>query len=85
MHTVFVRTLQDILPHLSKDTLFWRLHFIMGAITFGLRNPGPLRAYSKGKCDPEDMEMVFAQILPFAVSGFSAPEPEPPADSREKG
>jgi AcrR family transcriptional regulator len=76
MHTAFINALQECLPSLSKETLFWRLNFVMGAITHGLRNPGPLRAYSKGKCDPEDMEMLYAQILPFAVSGFAAPEPD---------
>jgi AcrR family transcriptional regulator len=84
MHTVFVNALHNCLPNLSRETLFWRLHFIMGAITFGLRNPEPLRAYSKGTCDPEDMEMLFSQILPFVVSGFSAPEPEPPQDPKQK-
>jgi len=76
MHTAFLNALQDCLPCLSRETLCWRLNFLMGSITHGLRIPGPLRAYSKGRCDPEDMEMLFAQILPFAVSGFNAPEPE---------
>lgn len=76
MHTVFINALHDCLPHISKETIYWRLNFIMGAIAHGLRNPGPLRAYSKGRCDPEDMEMLFAQILPFARDGFAAPEPE---------
>ncbi len=75
MHTAFVNALRRCLPYLSNETLAWRLHFLMGAITFGLRIPGPLRAYSRGRCDPEDMEMLFEQVLPFAVSGFTAPEP----------
>jgi AcrR family transcriptional regulator len=75
-HIAFVNALHDCLPCLSEETLYWRLNFMMGAITHGLRIPGPLRAYSKGRCDPEDMEMLFAQILPFAVDGFAAPEPE---------
>jgi len=76
LHIAFLKALQDCLPCLSRETLCWRLNFLMGSITHGLRIPGPLRAYSKGRCDPEDTEMLFAQILPFAVCGFSAPEPE---------
>jgi len=79
---LFVDALHTCLPFLSRETLQWRMHFIMGAITFGLRVPGPLLAFSKGKCDPGDLEMVFAQILPFAASGFSAPEPENPGKTR---
>lgn len=74
-HNAFVKVLQKCLPHLSQETLIWRLHFITGAVTFGLRIPGPLLAFSKGRCDPTDMEMLFSQILPFLVGGFSAPEP----------
>jgi AcrR family transcriptional regulator len=74
---VFVDALHECLPFLSRETLHWRLHFIMGAITFGLRVPGPLLTFSKGRCDPGNLEMLFAHILPFAVCGFSAPEPGP--------
>ena len=82
-NTAFVNALKGCLPFLSKETLMWRLHFIMGAITFGLRNPGPLRAFSRGQCDPTDLETLFAQILPFAVSGFSAPAPEIQVGSKQ--
>jgi hypothetical protein len=54
----------------------WRLHFLIGAIAFGLRDPNPLRAVSKGDCDPGNLEQTFAQILPYTVAGFCAPEPE---------
>jgi AcrR family transcriptional regulator len=74
-NTAFIKALCGCLPYLSEETALWRLHFITGAIAFGLRMPGPLRAFSKGRCDPADMEALFTQILPFAMSGFPAPEP----------
>lgn len=74
---LFVEALHKCMPHLSKETLQWRLHFIVGAITFGLRVPGPLLAFSKGRCNPGDLDMLFAHILPFAVAGFAATEPDP--------
>jgi|WetSurMetagenome_2_1015567.scaffolds.fasta_scaffold04604_7 AcrR family transcriptional regulator len=73
---IFVESLHKCLPHLSKETIQWRVHFIVGAITFGLRVPGPLLAFSKGRCNPRDLEMLFAEILPFAIAGFNAPEPD---------
>jgi AcrR family transcriptional regulator len=78
-HNAFVKILRDCLPHLSRETLIWRLHFLVGAIVFGIRVPGPLRAVSKGRCDPRDLEAVFNQILPYAVAGFCSPEPPPHA------
>jgi AcrR family transcriptional regulator len=77
-HNAFIKALQQCLPSLSKETLMWRLHFVVGAVAFGIRVPGPLRADSKGQCDPRDMESTFSQILPYAVAGFCAPEPSSP-------
>jgi len=73
-HNAFIKTLHSCLPHLSKETLTWRLHFVMGALVFGIRQPASLIALSGGRCDPNNLEAVFDQILPYAVAGFSAAE-----------
>jgi AcrR family transcriptional regulator len=83
VHSAFIDVLHQCLPNLSKETLTWRLHFIVGATNFGFPNPGPLRALSKGKCDPMDLEMLLAQIIPFAVSALNAPEPDVPRKIRK--
>jgi AcrR family transcriptional regulator len=74
-HGAFIKALQNCLPHLSKETLIWRLHFLVGSIVFGIRVPGPLKAASKGRCNSRDLEAVFNQVLPYAMAGFLAPEP----------
>jgi AcrR family transcriptional regulator len=73
-YSAFIQVLHSRLPYLSKDTLMWRLHFIMGALVFGIRQPAPLIALSGGRCDPNDLEATFDQILPFAIAGFCAPD-----------
>ena len=73
-HNAFIRVLQACLPHLSKETLTWRLPFVMGALFFGIRQPASLIALSGGRCNPEDLEATFDQILPYAAAGFRAPE-----------
>jgi AcrR family transcriptional regulator len=70
----FIQALQSCLPHLSQETLMWRLHFVMSALVVGIRQPAPLIALSGGRCDPNDLEATFGQILPYAVAGFCAPE-----------
>jgi AcrR family transcriptional regulator len=82
VHTAFIDTLHQCLTNLTKETLMWRLHFIVGAVNSGIRIPGPLRALSKGRCDPLDLEMLLAQIIPFAVRALEAPEPEAPKKAR---
>jgi AcrR family transcriptional regulator len=73
-HNTFIEALHSCLPHLSKETLMWRLHFVMGALVFGIRQPSSLIALSGGRCDPNNLEATFDQILPYAVAGFGAPE-----------
>ncbi len=71
----FLGTLHTCLPHLSAETIMWRLHFVTGAIAFGLRGPNALLAFSRGQCDPTDLDATLAQILPYAAAGCRAPEP----------
>jgi AcrR family transcriptional regulator len=73
-HNAFIKALHSSLPHLSKETLMWRLHFVMGALVFGIRQPASLKALSGGRCDPNDLEATFDQILPFATAGFQGLE-----------
>jgi AcrR family transcriptional regulator len=73
-HSAFIKALHSCLPYLSKETLAWRLHFVAGALVFGIRQPAPLIALSGGRCNPDDLEETFNQILPYAVAGFRAPE-----------
>ncbi|MBN2320361.1 MAG: TetR family transcriptional regulator [Acidobacteria bacterium] len=73
-YRAFIKALQSCLPHLSKETLMWRLHFVMGALFFGIRQPASLIALSGARCNPEDLEATFDQILPYAAAGFRAAE-----------
>jgi len=73
-HKAFIEGLHSCLPHLSKETLIWRLHFVSGALFFGIRQPASLIALSGGRCNPEDLDRTFDQILPYASAGFRAPE-----------
>lgn len=74
-HRAFIRALRRCLPHLSERTVMWRLHFMAGALFFGVRQPASLTVLSGGLCDPEDLEATFEQILPYAAAGLRAPDP----------
>jgi AcrR family transcriptional regulator len=73
-HGAFIKVLHSCLPCLSTETLMWRLHFVMGALVFGIRQPAPLTFLSGGRCDPNNLEATFNQILPYAAAGFCARE-----------
>ncbi len=73
----FLDVLQQCLPHLSRETLIWRLYYTIGGISFvGTRRRAMVKQ-SGGKCDPDDMTACVQELIPFAVAGFSAPEAPP--------
>jgi AcrR family transcriptional regulator len=74
-HNAFIEALYSCLPYLSTETLMWRLHFVIGALVFGIRQPASLLALSGGCCDSNNLEAAFDQILPYAVAGFRAGNP----------
>ncbi len=74
VHKAFVKALHSCLPYLSQETIIWRLHFVMGALVFGLIQPGALMAMSGRRCDSSNGEASFNHLLPYAIAGFHAPE-----------
>ena len=69
----YVGAFQRLLPQLSRETLCWRLYFMMGAYRYTLLRTGRLEAMSEGACDSGDFERAVAEIVPFLVAGLRAP------------
>ena len=65
------------LPHLPKKELSWRLHFVMGALSFTLAGTDALKLIaelSQGR--PGNDEMLLRRLAPFLVAGLKAPLPD---------
>jgi hypothetical protein len=70
---------QRALPHLSKQELTWRLHFVMGALSYTLAGTDSHKLFQQmGGTD--DDELLLQRLAPFLVAGLKAP---PMADSRK--
>ena len=69
----FVAALASVLPHLSRAEVFWRFHFLLGALYFNMVNPARIAHLSQGLCDAEDVEAVLHEMVPFVAAGFRAP------------
>ena len=62
------------LPHLSRDELSWRLHFVMGALSYTLAGTDALRMIAHYQ--PEDAdndELLLSRLAPFLAAGLLAP------------
>jgi AcrR family transcriptional regulator len=69
----FVAALRRALPELPPETLFWRVHFTIGAMAHTLAGAHFLHLLSGGRCDPSDAETATRNIIAFAAAGLRAP------------
>lgn len=69
----FVKALSKCLPELDRQDVFWRFHFLLGAIYYTATGPHRIKTLSKGKCDPANPEATAEQLVRFAAAGFRAP------------
>src|SRR6201988_1984596 len=65
------------LPQLPRKELSWRLHFVMGALSFTLAGTDALKlitALSRGEAGND--EVLLRRLAPFLVAGLRAPLPD---------
>ena len=62
------------LPELPKRELSWRLHFIMGALSYTLAGTDVLKLIEQLAPDePADDERLLQRLAPFLLAGLTAP------------
>ncbi len=68
--TAFARSL----PELGKEELSWRLHFVMGALSYTLAGTDVLKMIAQYQPDQaEDDELLLDRLAPFLAAGLRAP------------
>ena len=62
------------LPQLPRKELSWRLHFIMGALSYTLAGTDALKLFSQVTAVEKDNdELLIQRLAPFLVAGLKAP------------
>jgi AcrR family transcriptional regulator len=62
------------LPHLSRQELTWRLHFVMGALSYTLAGTDALKLFAQVTAtDKDNDELLLQRLAPFLVAGLKAP------------
>ena len=74
--TRYGAALRAALPHLSPKTLFWRMHFVVGATLHCASHHFTIDRMSGGLCHTHDVDEMLRHLIDFAVAGFSAPPTE---------
>jgi len=72
--THFTQAVQKAYPELSKEEMFWRLHFTMGAIVFTMSSSDALIDIAQNDFDRQvDIAGVIRKVIPFVAAGVAAP------------
>lgn len=71
----FHAALARALPEFSAEEIYWKLHFMVGAMAFSLAAPKTIEQMSQGLCDPKDVDGLLARLIPFLAAGLSALRP----------
>ena len=62
------------LPHLTRQELTWRLHFVMGALSYTLAGTDALKLFAQVVPHEQDNdELLLQRLAPFLVAGLKAP------------
>jgi AcrR family transcriptional regulator len=80
----FVAALRQCLPDLSADEVLWRFHFMLGTIYYSASSPQRIKALSRGRCDPGEVEATVRHLVPFLAAAFRSAPLTPPRGRRTK-
>lgn len=61
------------LPDIPAEDVRWRLHFLVGALTYPVAERQLVELLSGEVLDPRDVSRVVQRLLPFVAAGFRAP------------
>jgi len=65
------------LPHLPRRELSWRLHFIMGALSYTLAGTDALKLIAElNPHESTNDEILLRRLAPFLLAGLTAPLPD---------
>lgn len=68
----FELVLRQALPRADGVSLWWRLHFLVGAMAHTLQNAENLMHLSDGRCRHDDTERILGELVAFAAAGLAA-------------
>jgi AcrR family transcriptional regulator len=69
----FMDCFHKALPELPKEELFWRVHFVIGAMAHTMADTHRLKCMSGGLCDPYDTEGIIRRLVDFSAAGMRLP------------
>ena len=70
----FKEAFHEALPHLTRQELTWRLHFVLGALSYTLAGTDVFRLIAHAMPHEKDNdELLLQRLAPFLAAGLKAP------------
>jgi hypothetical protein len=67
----FAKAIASCVPSLDKDTLYWRLDFLSGALTYAMADFGMIKRRA-GVSEAAHRERAARELIAFAAAGLHA-------------
>lgn len=68
---LFGPLMEQALPHLSKEEVYWRLYFVLADIQRVGQRHAFYRIRSQGLCDTNDVRRAAAEMLAYSLAGLT--------------
>ncbi len=69
----FVPAFARSLRKLSEEEVYWRIHFMVGAMAHTMAHAGRIGLLTGGRCAPKSVDELLALLVPFLVAGLQSP------------
>ena len=71
----FKAALIAALPDVPRQEIFWRFHFMLGAMSYAISGADALNIVADVPLDDGDGEALYARLMSFLIGGLRAPLP----------
>lgn len=69
----FIDAIHESLPHIPRNEIVWRSHFLLGALYYTLVTPERVSRLSRGEASGTDAGDAIEQLVRATVASFQAP------------
>jgi AcrR family transcriptional regulator len=80
----FIDAIHESLPHIPRDEIVWRGHFLLGALYYTLVTPERVSRLSRGSADGTDAGDAVEQLVRSTVASMQAPPLDQPENARKR-
>ena len=80
----FIDAIRECLPHIPRNEIVWRSHFLLGALYYTLVTPDRVSRLSRGEANGADAGDAIEQLVQATVASLQAPALDAPAPSQRR-